>query len=230
MTLSNLKRELRWFRRRFQEPESREGEIDKRELRRYLPRHPVVVEAGAHQGTDTEEMSFMWPDATIHAFEPVPSLMESVQTRIGYRRNVRLYPMALGAMNGRMVLNLSSGASDASSSILAPKRVSEFHPTVKFEQSIDVPVVTLADWMNRERVSRIDLLWLDLQGAEFCVLEASEKALPHVSAVYCEVNLVELYDGLKLYPEFRDWLCARGFRVQKELLAWKDAGNVLFTR
>lgn len=48
----------------------------------YLPSAPVIVEAGAHVGSDTQAMARRWRAATIHAFEPVPELFELLRTNV----------------------------------------------------------------------------------------------------------------------------------------------------
>jgi len=227
--INRIKREASWlYRQMFNPSASSEGEVDKKEIRSHLPRRPTVVEAGAYKGLDTEEMSRLWPDATIHAFEPIPGLFQQVIDRVGFRSNVRCYNLALGAHSGTTTLHVSSGASDASSSILRPKKHLEYHPETTFGEAIEVQVVTLSEWMSRNNVDNIDFLWLDLQGAEFEVLKSSAEILRNVTAIYTEVCLVEQYEGAVLYPDVRKWLEERGFRVAREKLPWEDAGNVLF--
>ena len=46
--------------------------IPKRALTRFIPADAVIVEAGAHRGFDTVQFARLWPEGTIHAFEPVP--------------------------------------------------------------------------------------------------------------------------------------------------------------
>jgi len=44
------------------------------------------------------------------------------------------------------------------------------------------------------------------------------------------VNLKEMYEGVALYPEMRQWLEVQGFSVKREEIPWADSGNVLFVR
>src|SRR5690348_5136801 len=55
-------------------PRVHDGRISKAVVQRYLPPSPVVVDCGAHDGTDTAEMAQRWPSARLYAFEPVPEL------------------------------------------------------------------------------------------------------------------------------------------------------------
>lgn len=226
--LNRLKREISWWYRSLSGDDASQGEISKQFIRTFLPDEPVVVEAGAYKGLDTEAMSRTWPDATIHAFEPIPQLYTQVVDRVGFRKNVNCHNVALGDYSGTTTIHISSGESDASSSILPPKEHLNYHPKTAFNKTIEVPVTTLRDWATEHGIDHIDFLWLDLQGAEFKVLLSSRDLIGSVHAIYMEVSLVEQYEGTKLYPDVRSFLEGMGFRAAREELAWKDAGNVLF--
>jgi FkbM family methyltransferase len=206
------------------------GIIPKSYIRKFLPRNPIIVEAGAHIGIDTVEMAKLLPRGTIHAFEPVPSLYKQLEHNTYRLNNVKRYRLGLADYVGPANLFLSNGTSDASSSLLSPKEHLTEHPEVFFQEQINISVTTLDHWANELGIQKVDLLWLDLQGYELAVLKASPILLGTVKVIYTEVNLKELYEGCPLYPEFRQWLKNQGFRPEKQELAWNDAGNVLFVR
>jgi 2-O-methyltransferase len=199
-------------------------------IARFLPNNPIVVEAGAHRGYDTAAMSRYWPNGHVHAFEPVPDLFAMAVQRTASRRNVTCYPLALGMTVGTAKLHVSSGASDASSSLLAPKEHLDDHADVVFLQEIEVQATTLDAWAEANQITRVDFLWLDMQGYELAALRAAPRILRTVRAIYTEVYLKESYAGVPLYPEVRMYLRQQGFRVEREELPWVDAGNVLFVR
>jgi FkbM family methyltransferase len=199
-------------------------------LKESLGKRPTIVEAGAHNGLDTVCLARLFKGGTVHAFEPVPELFARLRKRTDAITNTRIYNCALGARSGEATLHLSDGWSDGSSSLLQPTGHLAAHPGVTFARRIQVPCVSLDDWAAANGVDSADLLWLDLQGLEYDVLAASSRVLPTVKAVYTEVSLAEMYEGSRLYPEYRAWLEARGFRVVHEDLRWADMGNVLFVR
>ena len=206
------------------------GTISKQYLLDIVPKNSIIVEAGAHIGSDTMELSQILPNSQIHAFEPVPSVYEKLVRNTKHCRNVTCYPLALGEQSGRAKIFVSSGRSDASSSLLPPKQHLEDHPDVFFQTEIEIQTITLNDWMTQYQLPRVDLLWLDMQGYELAALKSGWKALATASAIYTEVNLVETYAGAPLYSQVREWLADQGFEVRREELPWHDAGNVLFVR
>ena len=147
-----------------------EDTIPKLYIRLLLPDDPIIVDAGAHVGGDTQEMSRLWPRATVHAFEPVPDLFQKLTANTADRGSVRRYPLALGAETGTAEMFVSGGGSDASSSLLPPKEHLQINPHVSFEGRITVSTTTLDAWAQESGVGRIDFLWLDMQGAEMAAM------------------------------------------------------------
>lgn len=203
--------------------------IPKLHLRRFLPLNPVVVDAGAHIGVDTVEMSWLWRKGRIFAFEPVPDLFAQLQANTRDRSNVRCFPLALGERAGESTMFVSTGASDASSSLLRPTGHLADLPEVRFDQQIKVRTITLDAWAQEQGLSAVDLLWLDMQGYELSVLRASPRILQTVRAIHMEVSEHEQYAGAPLYSEVRQWLSEQGFQVKCEALQG-GGGNVLFLR
>ncbi len=204
--------------------------IPKSRIKKFLSEAPIILEAGAHIGSDTMAMATIWPLSTIHAFEPIPSLYAKLQRNTAKFRNIITYPLALSDRTGEAKMYVSSGASDGSSSLLVPKEHLTEHPGVRFLKQVKVSTITPDDWVMRHNIRRVDFMWLDLQGHELSVLKAASRILNTVSAIYTEVSLKEMYEGGSQYPNLRQWLEEHGFRVESEELPWPDMGNVLFVR
>lgn len=206
------------------------GRITKEKLRDLLPSNPIIIEAGAHIGVDTLEMSRLWPKGHIYAFEPVPKIFERLKFNTRHQKNITCYQMALGDSIGDIEMHISSGASDGSSSLLPPKEHLKVHPNVYFHERITIYSTILDAWMEDHNIDHADFLWLDMQGYEMATLQASPRALSTVRAIHTEVAIKEVYENTPLYPEFRSWLASQGFEVHIEALDWEDVGNVLFVR
>jgi FkbM family methyltransferase len=200
------------------------GQVRKRDIERFLPSAPVVVEVGAHVGTDTAAMARRWRDGEIHAFEPVPALYRRLKAKVRRFDNVRTYQLALAARSAETVMHVSGGRSDASSSILRPDEHLAVHPEVTFDQTITVHAVTLDEWSTDNAVTP-DLLWLDAQGAELQILASGTSTLGSVAAIYTEVSIRRNYAGGVLYPELVSWLRGQGFIPAMERIAWADGSH-----
>ncbi|MCK4517421.1 FkbM family methyltransferase [Candidatus Babeliales bacterium] len=214
---------------------TRDKWMSKQEIMRYLPsKNITMLEAGAYDGNDTLAWSTLLPNATIHAFEPEPSAHKKLQKKVRGLSNVTIWNQALNDVSGEVSFNVSQNGCDKegtfSSSLLKPKEHLTACPHIKFEKKITVKAINLDEWVNKNNIGTIDFLWLDMQGAEFKVLQAAPKTLAKVKVIFSEVSLKEMYDGAPLYDQFKNWLETKGFVVKKEELPNEEMGNVLFVR
>lgn len=196
----------------------------------FLPPAPIVVEAGAHNGAETAQMSLLWPRGVIHAFEPIPAVFQQLQYATKHRSNVCTYPAALAGENANLPMYVSSGGTDASSSLLAPKEHLAVNPHIVFQEQVIVPALTLDTWAAKNYCPRVDFLWLDMQGGELAALQAAPRILATVQALHLEVATMELYENNPLYPEVRAWLEAQGFVLVVEEITEMSSGNAFFVR
>jgi FkbM family methyltransferase len=200
----------------------------------YLPTSPVIVEAGAYDGSNTRDFCRFWPDCRVYAFEPVPSAYERMLV-VAAEFPDRIDPqkIALGRRTETSEMHVSvvgSSGGEQSSSLLAPAATHQEFPFVGFhDETIRVKVTRLDEWAAEKNINRVDFLWLDLQGMELAALEGCGDLLATVSAIHCEVQNAPLYKGAPVYPEISRWLKGHGFRVAQEAV-FRRGGNVLFVR
>jgi 2-O-methyltransferase len=203
--------------------------ISKSRLKQYLPRHPIIIDCGAHDGSDSILLAKVL-GGEVHAFEPVPRIYQRL-VKNTTNAPIRCYPVALSDTCGTAQFYISGGTSDASSSLLAPKEHLLDHPTVSFEEQLTVETVTLDHWAQRHNIQEVHLLWLDMQGAELQMLETSQSILPTVRVIHSEVSTKETYEGTRTYDHLRTFLIAHGFTVVMEAIPpGADMGNVVFAR
>jgi 2-O-methyltransferase len=182
-------------------------------ISQYLPSDPIILEAGAFDGTDTELLAHIWPKSQIHSFEPHPILYPILCNKVHHYKNLHTYNFALGDKNdqvtfyGSRIDDIYSG----SSSVLPPKEHLKFERT-KFNDQFNVSMLTLDEWAQIYNVDYLDFMWLDMQGFELNMLKCSQKALT-AKAVYIEVEFVEAYEGQYLYPEVKNWFLENGFEL-----------------
>jgi FkbM family methyltransferase len=226
-----LKIEFNFIKKKFSKKIVDNEIINKMYIKKFLPACPVIIDAGAHIGADSVEMYRLYKNAQIHAFEPVPAIFTSLKHNVRKYKNIHTWQIALSNMTGRQELNISSGASDASSSLLKPNLHLIDHPDVLFSEVILVEATTLDDWAKKNNIDKVDFLWLDMQGFELNVLKTSKIIFPTVKVVHMEINTKATYLKAPLYSEVKLWMEGKGFRVDKEAIpkGWGQ-GNVLFIK
>ena len=73
-------------------------------IQQYIPEKPIIVEAGAFDGHETQRMLAVWPNATIHTFEPIPAVFKKLEANTAHLPNVHRYQIALSDTTGTFPL------------------------------------------------------------------------------------------------------------------------------
>jgi FkbM family methyltransferase len=175
-------------------------------------------------------MKRLWPESTIHSFEPVPHIFQQLTDNTSHLSNAYRYNYALSDKNETHTMHISSGRSDACSSLLQPCEELMTSPHITFESTVEVETITLDTWADKHAINHIDFLWLDLQGAELKALRGAESILKTVSVIQVEINKTERYKGAVLYPELKEWLLSQGFQVDTETWFKTTWGDALFVK
>lgn len=205
-------------------------DIPMRKYKSLLPANPVIIDCGAHIGADTVKLAKI-KGSSIYAFEAAKEIFNQLKENTRIFENITCFNVALGAEDGTADFHISSGDSDGSSSLLAPKQHLTSHPSVHFDTIEKVTVQKLDTWAAENNITKVDMLWLDMQGAEEMTLRASSTILKTVKLIHTEVSTIETYEGVQTYQGFRDYLLSQGFKVVVEAIpTGYDMGNVLFVR
>ena len=162
------------------------------------PRGGTVLEAGAHMGYITLQAArAVGPRGRVVTFEANPRTVPLVERNVAansFDDRVTVVPLALGDAPGRHVFYLSGGGDTSS-----------FHDPGFEADRIEVDVTTVDRWLE-QRV-RIDVVKLDIEGAEVAALRGMERALAHAGA------------GLVVFAECNPSLLERGGSSADELIA-----------
>jgi FkbM family methyltransferase len=206
-------------------------------IKQFLPDNPVIVEAGAFDGNDTNKMALQWPQGTIHAFEPVPEIYERLLNNTNRFHNIVYHPLALSDHNGTALFYVSErptrpGIASQAGSLHKPKQRLLKSPLI-FPRTTMVATIILDTWAAENGIRAIDLLWLDTQGHELAILQAAPIILPHINVILAEVSFIESYEGQPLYEDVVAWMTQHGFDYVGHDFVDTTAtffGNALFVR
>lgn len=202
-------------------------------IARFLPRDPIIFEAGAYDGADSVSLSRKWPIGRVISFEPNPSSFAKFLVRTEDCPNVEGYNLAVNSFNGFATLNICYGYSgddpvfQGASSLL---EASDWKALDYQGPKVRVPCVVLDDWCRENKIERIDFMWLDLEGMELQLLKSSPHILNTVQVIYTETNFQPFRMGMVLYPELREFLENSGFRLLSHWYAKDYQGNAIFVR
>jgi FkbM family methyltransferase len=172
----------------------------------------VAFDGGANAGDYTRLVLAAAHDANclaeVHAFEPSPCNVERLQRTFGAA--VRVVGAALADRAGTAALFAGrSGSSQAS-------LVARTGAPAPADETIDVPLLRLGDYLETHQVGRIDLLKLDVEGSELAALRGLG---PHLRPEVIDVIQFEYggtaADARTTLREIYALLEARGFVLAK---------------
>jgi FkbM family methyltransferase len=192
-----------------------------------------VLEAGASDGVDTENMLNIFPITRIFVFEPVRQSHQLLKEKFGEDPRVELSGMALASKSGSSIMYVSSDSNSefgsGSSSLLKPGLHNSIFPTIHFPSNEvqEVETITLDTWSGLCNVKSLDLLWLDLQGLELKVLQSGIQLLENTKMLHLELSRVALYEGGCTKKEVEIFLKAMQFKP-KIVRVGTYTGNALY--
>lgn len=182
---------------------------------RHLPRleYRCVIDGGANRGSFTDALLELHRPERLVLVEAIPDLAEKLRARYEGRSGISVVSAALSDKNGEAQFEINR--SDASSSLLSidPRNTAWFSRDLTVEQTVRVPTITLPALVESEGLQAVDLLKLDLQGAERFVLCGGEAVLDRVRVIYAEVFFEPLYRGAWLFWEMNTFLSSHGFKL-----------------
>ena len=161
-------------------------QAETRYLLNVIRKDSVCLDVGANVGYFTMLMAKIASSGCVHAFEPMAlnsSLLKS-SVALNQFANVKVNQFAVGDMVGET--SFTESADGAYSSMEDTGR----KPSAR---KITVPVLTLDGYIDDNNIDRVDVIKVDVEGAEGLVIAGASRLLTDVKR-RPKVMLLELYD------------------------------------
>ena len=71
--------------------------------------------------------------------------------------------------------------------------------------------------MQKYGIPKVDIIWMDLQGAELLALKGLGDFIKDLIYIHTEVSYKEMYTGQVMYNELNNFITSNGFIVQNTL-------------
>jgi FkbM family methyltransferase len=189
----------------------------------------TIIIVGANEADEVPRLRHSYPSCRFVCFEPSPQWYANLIRQHGNTPYVTCSSLALSDEPGRATFYELPMCGNGS--LLKPdaQRWSTQNRRSDSEvTAFEVQVSTL----DREvaQIEQIDLLWIDVQGAEGKVLAGGKETLGRTRAVMLEVAMVESpYDGAMLFRELDSILAKADFTcVGLGIDGWNFTGNALW--
>jgi FkbM family methyltransferase len=186
----------------------------------------TVLHLGAHLGEEAADYEragarhVVWVEAAPDVFARLAVAVEP----FGHRALQAL----ISDRDGQEVDFHLSDNDGKSSSLLAMKTHLHVHPDVAVIGSTRLGTTTVDTLCAHHTIGPVDLLTMDLQGAELLALRGATETLRSVRFVYTEVNVDELYAGCAQLDEIDEQLV--GFVRMETALTPHGWGDAFYVR
>lgn len=152
-----------------------------RSILKFIKPAPVVLDIGANIGWYSLVLSRLFPDSEIHAIEPSEKMFESLQLHIAINdaQNIQSYKLGMSEKSGESVFfEIPNNSVNSSMMNLTDD------PTAK---SQIVVVKTVDDFCTENKITKVDFIKCDVEGAELLVLKGAVETLKNKPLVFCEM-------------------------------------------
>ncbi len=182
------------------------------DCKRILRNPDVVLDCGAHIGQTAVNLREAYPHATVYCFEPATEPFTQLQARA---TSLRIHPaqVAVGNFNGNARLHLTA-CSQSNSLLDYLEHDNPYEKPHRVVGEETVRVCRLDDWCRENDLDpeRIDLLKMDVQGAEVDALRGAVGILQTVRIVLLEVAFVSYYEECPLIDDVERFLHTHRFK------------------
>lgn len=193
------------------------------DFRTLFPKYNVNPKGVLHVGANVGEEAPVYLELGIKRqvwIEANPEIYEKLKANISSNSEAVALLNCIGDIQNENVVFHVSNNEGQSSSILELGTHAIVHPSVTYIQEIKMKAVRI-DTLRPEILEGLDLLNIDLQGAELKALKGMGELLCQFNWAYLEVNKEELYVGCALIGEIDDYLAK--YDLQRVETHW--AGN-----
>ncbi len=202
-------------------------------LRSLVPPGGVCIDVGAAAGLYTAVLSRLaGPDGQVHSVEPLPfaHLFWAGMLNAKQAPNVRHHSLALSTETGKEPMSvpvgrfgLVTGRSFLAQRAGGPDSNDEFVTQI----TVSVPVDTLDDLCDREGISRLDFIKVDVEGAELQVLEGGKRAIEkYRPALLIEIEARHAARYHTAPDQVSTWLLERGYTMHVWRNGWCETSSI----
>ena len=179
----------------------------------------VVFDIGSLHALESVEFAKEFKNAKIFTFEAHPDSYEVCLLNTKNHPSVTVINEAVNDFDGsckfypmdkdKTITTWEDGNQGASSLYRANGSFDHIEKYVQYE--IEVPCTRLDTFCQKNNLDKIDIIWMDLQGAELKALQSLGPLLETVQIIHTELEIKPMYEGQCLFDDVYNFLLDNGF-------------------
>lgn len=187
-------------------------------IEEFLPneRELNIFDIGAHNFVDSIGFKHYFPFSNVYAFEP-STRNYNLYSKTAQQYGVKTFRLALSNKDGTSTFynskDLGGVEWTASGSLLKP--TDKGCERIRFEADEVVNTLTLNTFCKQNEIDHVDIIHMDVQGAEHLVLSGMGDYRPKI--LFCETCEYENYEGSEDLNKLLDIIHSMGYSIQENL-------------
>lgn len=171
----------------------------------------TILDIGANTGQSVITFRQAFPEATIHAFEPLPDCFNELSINVSGIEKVELHNIAVSDQAG--ILGFEQNEFSPSSSALPmTKEHMENFPFTKNSRNTKVTADTLDNILSKTAIEKNLLIKIDVQGYEKHVINGGLSTFSSATLIIMETTFETMYRGEPLFNEIYETMHSIGFK------------------
>jgi len=185
-------------------------------------KNPIIFDVGANKGQSIIRFNKIFKEPQIHAFEPIPICYKFLLNNFNTKNNT-LNNFALGSEKTKKMFNVYAKKGNSSFFELNKKSKwfkkhlssSGLNANQITEERIEVNIETLDNYLEKNKIKKIDLIKIDTQGFEEEVLKGSIKSIEKNSIEFIEIEMMfeNLYEKYTNFIDIERYLIKNNYRL-----------------
>ena len=169
--------------------------------------HPIIFDVGAEDGISSERYLKLFSEPIIHNFEPRPDQFEIMKSKFNDKKNIYLNNVAVGS---KAEIKIFNQIKEGGRSSFLTSTVDDLSK----QEQIDVQVITIDEYVNKNNIKRINLLKIDTQGYEDEVLKGAQETLKlnKIDIIETELILGNMYEKTLSFNEIENLIYPYGYK------------------
>lgn len=192
----------------------------------------IIFDIGSRDCAQSIEFYKAFPNSNIYAFECNPNTLDICKNNIepysdritliegavcDYDGNITFYPI-----NQNKTITTWKDGNPGASSIF--KSNGKYTVETYIQDEIITNCHRLDSIINKYCIPKVDIIWMDLQGAELVALKGLGNHLQNVKYIHTEVSYKEMYTGQVMFDELNNYILSNDFLLinNLSLKGWQE--------
>ncbi len=176
----------------------------------------TIFDVGAYVGGIALKYNKLFPKSKIFCFEPFPDSFSTLERNTASFKNITSINKGLSEMEGisKFQTNTSAPTNSIFKTDKSRKNVWS-EGLLETIATVEVEMTTLDNFVAAHAIEKIDILKMDVQGAEFMVLNGAKNTFEKgiVNMIYTEIIMLPTYEGQIPFEETVKLIRSFGFEL-----------------